>query len=119
MQFENLSNLASEEEFFFEQFNCGIAFHESFASKVEERQLGVVAGTYGSFNWTCTSSGAGSTSDARTVNFLIIEEDLDKCKSEFEFARHKVGINIRIAIVRLSFCSGNMCVSSTRGGCKQ
>ena len=78
-----LSRLASK-EFFYKEKNPGIRFDLSFAAKIENRSLGIVAGTQGSLSW---ERGRGSRT---TVNFVIVEMDCDFTKQELKFARDKV-----------------------------
>ena len=78
-----LSRLASK-EFFFKEKNPGIRFDLSFAAKIENRSLGIVAGTKGSLAWEV--QGGSRT----TVNFLTVEIDCDNTSKELKFARDKV-----------------------------
>ena len=75
-----LSRLASK-EFFYESQNAGITFHVSFAAKIEERNLGVVAATKGTFMWTMGSKNI-------PMDFIITEED--NTALDQRFARTKV-----------------------------
>ena len=78
-----LSRLASN-EFFYKEKNPGIRFDLSFAAKIENRSLGMVAGTKGSLTW---EGGRGSKT---TINFLTVEIDCDNTSNELKFARNKV-----------------------------
>ena len=78
-----LSRLASK-EFFFKEKNPGIRFDLSFAAKIENRSLGVVAGTQGSLIWE------GEGGSKTTVDFVIVEIDCDNSKKQLKFARDKV-----------------------------
>ena len=78
-----LCRLASK-EFFFKEKNPGIRLDVSFAAKIENRSLGIVAGTKGSLAWEV--QGGSRT----TVNFLTAEIDCDNTSKEFKFARDKV-----------------------------
>ena len=78
-----LSRLASK-EFFFEEKNPGIRFDLSFAAKIENRRVGIVAGTQGSLTWE------GERGSRTTVDFVIVEIDCDNTKKELKFARDKV-----------------------------
>ena len=78
-----LSRLASR-EFFFEEKNPGIQFDLSFAAKIENRSLGIVAGTKGSLTW---DGGRGSKT---TVDFVTVEIDCNNTTKELKFARDKV-----------------------------
>ena len=75
-----LCRLASK-EFFYESENAGIIFHVSFAAKIEERNLGLVAATKGSFKWTIGFSNV-------PIDFIITEEDNTALNRRF--ARYKV-----------------------------
>ena len=75
-----LTRLASK-EFFFESENAGITFHVSFAAKIEERNLGLVAATKGSFKWTIGSINV-------PIDFIVTEED--NTALDQRFARYKV-----------------------------
>ena len=79
-----LCRLASK-EFFYKEKNPGIRFDLSFAAKIENRSLGVVAGTKGSLTWE-KAGGSKRT----TVDFLTIEIDCDNARKELKFARDKV-----------------------------
>ena len=79
-----LSRLASK-EFFFKEKNPGIRFDLSFAAKIENRSLGIVAGTKGSLTWD-----GGRKSKNTIVDFLIVEIDCDNTSKELKFARDKV-----------------------------
>ena len=78
-----LCRLASK-EFFHREKNPGIRFDVSFASKIEDRSLGLVAGTKGSLIWR------GKGDMATVVDFLIVEIDCDNSNKEMKFARNKV-----------------------------
>ena len=78
-----LCRLASK-EFFYKEKNPGIRFDLSFAAKIENRKLGIVAGTKGSLAWE------GSRGTRITVNFVIAENDCDNTSEELKFARDKV-----------------------------
>ena len=78
-----LCRLASK-EFFHKEKNAGIRFDVSFASKIEDRSLGLVAGTKGSLIWR------GKEDMATVVDFLIVEIDCDNSNKEMKFARNKV-----------------------------
>ena len=78
-----LCRLASK-EFFYKEKNPGIQFGVSFASKIENRSLGLVAGTKGSLMW----EGKGGLKTA--VDFVIVEIDCDNTNKEMKFARNKV-----------------------------
>ena len=75
-----LTRLASK-EFFFEFENAGITFHVSFTAKIEERNLGLVAATKGSFKWTIGSINV-------PIDFIVTEED--NTALDQRFARYKV-----------------------------
>ena len=79
-----LCRLASK-EFFFKEKNPGIRFDLSFAAKIENRSLGIVAGTKGSLTWD-----GGRGSKRTTVDFLCVEIDCDNTSEELKFARDKV-----------------------------
>ena len=79
-----LCRLASK-EFFYKEKNPGIRFDLSFAAKIENRSLGVVAGTKGSLTWE-----GGRGSKRTTVDFLCVEIDCDNTSEELKFARDKV-----------------------------
>ena len=78
-----LCRLASK-EFFCKEKNPGIRFDTSFAAKIENRSVGIVAGTQGSLTWE------GEGGSRTTVDFVIVEIDCDNTKKEFKFARDKV-----------------------------
>ena len=89
-----LCRLASE-EFFFKEKNPGIRFDVSFASKIENRKLGLVAGTKGSLIWV--DRGGLKI----TVNFLITEFDCDNTIKELKFARNKVTFRLSIVTLKM------------------
>ena len=78
-----LCRLASK-EFFHKEKNPGIRFDVSFASKIENRNLGLVAGTKGSLIYE------GKGGSKTPVDFLIAEFDCDNTSKELKFARNKV-----------------------------
>ena len=81
--YSNLLCRLASKEFFYQEKN-GICFDISFASKIENRKLGLVAGTKGSFNFERKEG-------VRTpVDFLIAEVDCDNSNKEWKFARNKV-----------------------------
>ena len=87
---ESVSNLYSKllcrlasKEFFYEAEFAGITFHASFAAKIEERNLGLVAATKGTFKWTIGFSNVA-------IDFIITEED--NTALDQRFARYKVNI---------------------------
>ena len=84
-----LCRLASN-QFFFKERNPGIRFDKSFSAKIENRTLGIVAGTKGSLAW---EGGEGSRT---IVDFILVEIDCDNTRRELKFARDKV-TNIRYA----------------------
>jgi hypothetical protein len=69
-----LSRLAQEES---------LMFDTSFAAKIENRSLGMVAGTYGSVKWTTEGKRIN-------LNFAIAELDCNNLCEDSRFARHKV-----------------------------
>merc|ERR1712183_467906 len=71
-------------EFFYEAEFAGITFHASFAAKIEERTLGLVAATKGTFKWTIGFSNVA-------IDFIITEED--NTALDQRFARYK-GISV-------------------------
>ena len=90
-----LCRLASE-EFFFKEKNPGIRFDVSFASRIENRRLGLVAGTKGSLIWEDKGNSK------ITVNFLITEFDCDNTNKELKFARNKVTFRLFIGTLTMS-----------------
>jgi len=84
-----LSKLANKKDYFYKTKNPGISFSKSYASKIEERSLGLVAGLSGSFKW----SDSPLASIQQTVDFLVLEYDHDNTREEYNFARHK-GITV-------------------------
>ena len=101
-----LSRLASK-EFFYESQNAGITFHVSFAAKIEERNLEVIAATKGTFKWTVGSKNI-------PIDFIITEED--NTASDQRFARFKVNIDLLFTVLRLSTTefSGDKCLSESK-----
>ena len=79
-----LCRLASK-EFFYKERTPRIRFDLSFAAKIENRSLGVVAGTKGSLTWD-----GGRGPKRTTVDFLCLEIDCNNASKELKFARDKV-----------------------------
>ena len=82
--YSNLLCRLASKEFFCKEKNPGIRFDLSFAAKIENRSVGIVAGTQGSLNWE------GEGGSRTTVDFVIVEMDCDNTKKELKFARDKV-----------------------------
>ena len=78
-----LCRLASN-EFFYKERDPGIRFNKSFSAKIENRTLGVVAGTKGSLLWE------GEEGSGTIVDFILVEIDCDNTKRDLKFARDKV-----------------------------
>ena len=81
-----LCKLASPKEFFYGQKNPGISFDISFVAKIENRNLGIVAGTKGCLNW----EGTGGSQTA--VDFVIVEMECDDTDKQLKFARNKASL---------------------------
>ena len=103
-----LCRLASK-EFFFKEKNPGIRFDLSFAAKIENRSLGMVAGTKGSLTWE-----GGKGSKKSTVNFVTVEIDCDNASKEMKFARHKVSQMFSKQLY-IDILSGHLHLSSGKG----
>ena len=82
--FSKLLCRLSSKDFFYQEKNPGIRIDTSFAAKIENRSLGIVAGTKGSLIWE------GNEGIRTTVDFLIVEMDCDNTNKELKFARNKV-----------------------------
>ena len=82
--YSNLLCRLASKEFFCKEKNPGIRFDLSFAAKIENRSVGIVAGTQGSLTWE------GEQGSRTTVDFAIVEIDCDNTKKELKFARDKV-----------------------------
>ena len=80
--YSNLLCRLASKEFFYQEKN-GICFDISFAAKIENRELGLVAGTKGSFF-------VEGKERKTPVDFLIAEVDCDNSTKEWKFARNKV-----------------------------
>ena len=85
-----ICKLASPKEFFYGRKNPGISFDISFAAKIENRNLGIVAGTKGCLNW----KGKGDSQTA--VDFVIVEMDCDDKDKQLKFARNKVSLSRKV-----------------------
>ena len=80
----------ASKEFFYKEKNPGISFEISFAAKIENRNLGIVAGTKGYLTW----DGKG---DSQTVvDFVIVEMDCDDKDKQLKFARNKVSLSRKV-----------------------
>ena len=78
-----LCRLATK-EFFYNDKNPGIQFDKSFAAKIENRSLGIVAGTKGYLTWV------GRGGSQTVVDFVVVEMDCDNTDQQLKFARDKV-----------------------------
>ena len=97
-----LCRLASK-EFFYQEKN-GICFDISFAAKIENRELGLVAGTKGSFF-------VEGKERKTPVDFLIAEVDCDNSTKEWKFARNKVNRSSNLRFDRNDFFPGHLHLS--------
>ena len=73
--YSNLLCRLASKDFFYLERNPGICFDISFASKIEKRELGLVAGTKGSLIYE------GKDGRKTIVDFLIAEIDCDNSKN--------------------------------------
>ena len=85
-----LCKLASPKEFFYGRKNPGISFDISFVAKIENRNLGIVAGTKGCLNW----EGKGGSQTA--VDFVIVEMECDDTDKQLKFARNKASLQKKV-----------------------
>ena len=103
--YSNLLCRLASKEFFYQQKYSGISFEVSFASKIENRKLGLVAGTKGSF------SLKRKEGDKTPVDFLIAEVDCDNSTKEWKFARNKVNRSSNLRFDRNDFFPGHLHLS--------
>ena len=80
----------ASKEFFYKEKNPGISFEISFAAKIENRNLGIVAGTKGYLTWD------GKGNSQTVVDFVIVEMDCDDKDKQLKFARNKVSLCTKV-----------------------